>query len=198
MGENQNISEQTLLACISTGNEAAFRSLFDRYRGTIYTYALRLSEDRSLADEVVQDVFLKVWLKRKDLPAVTHFSAWPYAIARHRMFDMMKQQARELQTKETVQLEASANDNNAEVSLLEKEYQLLLRGALAQLSPRQQLIYNLSRNHGMKHEEIAHTLNISRHTVKTHLVHALRVIRDHITPYINTITIGLWLLGKIF
>ncbi|KAA2245467.1 RNA polymerase sigma-70 factor [Chitinophaga agrisoli] len=198
MGENQNISELSLLAGVATGNETAFRSLFDRYRGKIYSYALRLSEDTSLADEVVQDVFLKVWLKRKDLPAVENFNAWLYAIARHRMFDMMKQQAREIQTLEAVQLAAPDTGNNAELSLLEKEHQLLLKDALSQLSPRQQHIYHLSRHHGMKHGEIAHTLNISRHTVKTHLVHALRVIRQHITPYINSIILGSWLLENIF
>jgi RNA polymerase sigma-70 factor (ECF subfamily) len=198
MGDKQNISEQLLLAGIAGGDEGAFRILFDRYRGRIYTYALRLSEDRSLADEVVQDVFMKVWLKRVDLPAVENFSAWLYAVARHRMFDMMKQQAREMQAKEMAQQEPPAGINDAELSLLEKEQQVLLQHALARLSPRQQLIYNLSRNHGMKHEEIAHTLNISRNTVKTHLVHALRVIRDHITPYINTIIIGTWLLKFFF
>jgi RNA polymerase sigma-70 factor (ECF subfamily) len=198
MVHKQNISDQTLLASISSGNETAFRCLFDRYRGRIYTYALRLSEDTAMADEVVQDVFLKVWLKRKTLPEVENFSAWLYAIARNRMFDMMKQQAREMQTRETALQKEAPGANNAELSLLEKEQQLLLREALAKLSPRQQLIYNLSRNRGMKHEEIAHTLNISRNTVKTHLVHALRVIKDHISPYINTIVTGICLLAKFF
>lgn len=198
MVEKQDISDQSWLAAISTGDEAAFRCLFDRYRGRIYTYALRLSENTSLADEVVQDVFLKVWLKRKDLPGIENFSAWLYAIARNRLFDMMKQQAREQQTRESVQQEVAPSANNAELSLLEKEQQVLLRDALAKLSPRQQLIYNLSRNRGMKHEEIAHTLNISRNTVKTHLVHALRVIKEHISPYINAFIIGISLLAKFF
>jgi len=198
MVDKQEISDQTWLSAISNGDEAAFRCLFDRYRGRIYTYALRLSENTSLADEVVQDVFLKVWLKRTDLPGIENFSAWLYAIARNRMFDMLKQQARELQTWESVQTNHFPHVNNAELSLLEKEQQVLLRDALAKLSPRQQLIYNLSRDQGMKHEEIAHTLNISRNTVKTHLVHALRVIKDHIRPYINTLIIGLSLLAKFF
>jgi RNA polymerase sigma-70 factor (ECF subfamily) len=198
MVQKQDISDQTLLAGISTGDEVAFRCLFDRYRGRIYTYALRLSENTSLADEVVQDVFLKVWLKRTDLPGVENFNAWLYAIARNRMFDMMKQQAREQQTRESVLQEGESYANNAERSLLEKEQQVLLRDALAKLSPRQQLIYNLSRDRGMKHEEIANTLNISRNTVKTHLVHALRVIKDHISPYINAIVIGISLLAKFF
>lgn len=198
MVEKQDISDQSWLAAISTGDEAAFRCLFDRYRGRIYTYGLRLSENTSLADEVVQDVFLKVWLKRKDLPGIENFSAWLYAIARNRLFDMMKQQAREQETRESVQQEAAPPVNNVELSLLEKEQQVLLRDALAKLSPRQQLIYNLSRNRGMKHEEIAHTLKISRNTVKTHLVHALRVIKDHISPYINTLITGIGLLTKFF
>ncbi|WP_298737775.1 RNA polymerase sigma factor [uncultured Chitinophaga sp.] len=198
MVQKQDISDLTLLAGISAGDEAAFRCLFDRYRGRIYTYALRLSENTSLADEVVQDVFLKVWLKRKDLAAIENFSAWLYAIARNRMFDMLKQQAREQQTRDTVQQEGGHYANTTELHLLEKEQQLLLRDALAKLSPRQQLIYNLSRDHGMKHEEIANTLKISRNTVKTHLVHALRVIKDHISPYINALMIGISLLAKFF
>ena len=108
MVQKQDISDQTLLAGISTGDEVAFRCLFDRYRGRIYTYALRLSENTSLADEVVQDVFLKVWLKRTDLPGVENFNAWLYAIARNRMFDMMKQQARSAGNHERTDSRATA------------------------------------------------------------------------------------------
>jgi len=68
--------------------------------------------------------------------------------------------------------------NIVEDQILTKENERRLQLALDHLSPQQKLIFTLSRHQGMKHEEIASRLNISRNTVKTHLVHALKTLRD--------------------
>ena len=170
--------EKAFLLQTAEGNEQAFRVIFDAYRPRIYSFALHVTEDTSLADEIVQETFLRVWLHRQKLPGVLHFNAWLYSIARNQVFDALKAIAKARTAAASMPVPASVN--NVDESIADKEYAHLLQEAIGQLSGRQQLIYHLSRDTGIQHAEIAGRLNISRHTVKTHLVHALKSIRKYL------------------
>ncbi len=115
---------------------------------------------------------------RQKLPEVVHFNAWLYSIARNQVFDALKTMARERAFHAS--LPEGAGVNTTEELLRHKEYEQLLRQAVQQLPERQQQIYHLSRDAGIRHAEIAGRLNISRNTVKTHLVHALKSIRKYL------------------
>ena len=174
------LNEKELLSCVAAGDESAFRKIYDTYRPKIYTYALRLTEHESIADDIIQDVFLKVWVNRHSLINITNFNAWLYAIARNHMADAMKAIAKERTSHKQWGQAIPIGINPVEEAMADKENQHLLQQALNQLSPQQRLIYNLTRDAGAKHAEIAGQLNISRNTVKTHLVHALRTIRTYL------------------
>jgi RNA polymerase sigma-70 factor (family 1) len=171
-------NENELLARLTKGDEKAFGTIFHHYRQKIYSYAFHLCRDRHQADELVQETFLKVWLHRDKLSQVIRFDNWLFTIARNQVFDMLKDMARE----EAFRRQAAGNlqptANVVEEQLLSRENEVRLREAVDQLPPRQKLIFTLSRHKGLKHEEIADELQISRHTVKTHLVQALKALRD--------------------
>lgn len=172
--------EKELLSCIAAGDESAFRKIYDSYRPKIYAYALHLTEHESLADDIIQDVFLKVWINRHSLVNITNFNAWLYAIARNHIADAMKAIAKERISHKQWGRIIPMGSNHVEEAMADKENQYLLQQALSKLSPQQRLIYHLTRDAGAKHAEIAGQLNISRNTVKTHLVHALRSIRTYL------------------
>jgi RNA polymerase sigma-70 factor (family 1) len=178
-------NEKQLLSEIAAGDEFAFREIFDYYRKPIYAYAVQLLKNEAMADEIVQDVFLKVWMHRDRLTTILHFRAWLYSVARNGMIDAFKQQMKEASFKKTALLTVVSNET--EEHLREKEYDQLVNEAVESLSPKQQLIYNLSRKKGLKHEEIASQLNISTNTVKTHLVNALRAMRKHLAPHLHVL-----------
>ena len=184
-------NEKRLLSEIAAGDEFAFREIFDYYRRPIYAYAMHLLKNEVLADEIIQDVFLKVWLQRDQLNGILHFRGWLYTVARNKMIDALKFQMRENTFKNAAQLAVITNET--EELLLEREYDHLVDEAIDALSPKQQLIYNLSRKKGLKHEEIASQLNISTNTVKTHLVQALRTMRKHLLPHLHLAVISLYL-----
>jgi RNA polymerase sigma-70 factor (ECF subfamily) len=148
-------NEKELLSFIAAGDESAFR-------------------------KIIQDVFLKVWINRHSLVNITNFNAWLYAIARNHIADAMKAIAKERTSHKQWGRVIPIGSNQVEEAMADKENQYLLQQALNQLSPQQRLIYNLTRDAGAKHAEIAGQLNISRNTVKTHLVHALRTIRTYL------------------
>ncbi len=171
-------NETDLLALVAEGNEKAFGILFHHYRPRIYSYAFNLFRNINLADELVQDVFLKVWLNRHKLPHILKFESWVFIIARNQVFDTLKLLAREASARKQMASLLDPEANLVEDHVLTKENEVRLQHALDHLSPQQKLIFTLSRHQGMKHEEIASQLNISRNTVKTHLVHALKTLRD--------------------
>src|SRR3569833_308441 len=88
-------NETDLLALVAEGNEKAFGLLFHHYRPRIYSYAFHLFRNINLADELVQDVFLKVWLNRDKLPHILKFESWVFIITRNQVFDTLKLLARE-------------------------------------------------------------------------------------------------------
>lgn len=183
-------SGKGLLDKVANGDEEAFKLLYDHYRQKIYAYACHLTSSTILADEVVQEVFLKVWLNRHKLPEISNFNAWLYTITRNHLFDALKRTARETINRKALLREIPDAVSNADDIVLNKENDKLLQQALARLSSQQQIIYHLSRNQGMKYDEIARQLQIAPNTVKVHIVNALRTIRE----YIRFHTVHLFLL----
>ena len=174
-------NEKELLSRIATGDETAFRVIYDNYRRKIYAYTIRLTESEAIADDIIQDVFMKVWVNRQSLEGIDNFNAWLHTVARNHIADVMKIIAKaRVSHQQWAQKAVNGITNNTEESIADKENQQLLQQALNRLSPQQRLIYHLTRHEGTKHADIAGQLQISRNTVKTHLVHALRSIRNYL------------------
>jgi RNA polymerase sigma-70 factor (family 1) len=176
-------NENDLLARVAEGDEKAFALIFHHYRRRIYSYAYHISGSSAQADELVQDVFLKVWLYRDKIPHILRFDNWLFTIARNQVFDMLKSMAREASLRRQIAGLPAPDANPVEDRMLTRENEQQLQRALDKLSPRQKQIFTLSRNEGLKHEEIASQLHISRHTVKTHLVQALKTLRNLLSVF---------------
>ncbi|MFT3825314.1 MAG: sigma-70 family RNA polymerase sigma factor [Chitinophagaceae bacterium] len=160
-------------------DETAFRQLFDLYRDNIYTTILRITGQDWLAEEVVLDSFLKVWLKRTELPQIANFGGWLYTIASRLAINALKDitQHKERQTEMPV-AELSGNLPSGESLLLVKEYQHILREAVQSLSGRQLQAWELIKEQGMKRDEAARIMQVSPETVKYHFELALKKVRS--------------------
>lgn len=173
--ELNTYNERELLLSLAQGNDNAFAGLFHHYRHRIYAIAFRLLGSTSQAEDTVQDVFLKMWLKRQELHEVSHFKAYLFTVTRNHIFTALKLLARE-QLMES-ELSATMVHNIKEAAIIQKEYEQILRNAIAQLPPQQELIYKLSKEEGLKRNEIADRLQLSPETIKVHLANAMRSIR---------------------
>ncbi|WP_161964236.1 RNA polymerase sigma factor [Chitinophaga flava] len=171
--------ESELLLLVAEGDQQAFTVLVKRYRRNVYTTALKLLHQPVLAEEVLQDVFLKVWLKRAELPEVTHFPAWLNGVARNTIYTAFHRSLKEKVSPVGVLEENIQADNNAEDPLLDKEYTQLLDKAVSRLPLRQQQTYRLIRQEGFKRAEVAAMLGVSPETVKFNLDEANRKVRAY-------------------
>lgn len=176
-------NEKELLLRVSSGDQSAFGELMRAYHTGIYYAAYRLSGDQWMAEEVVQDIFLKVWLNRSSLSEINNFSAWLITIAGNMTLNAIKQSLRKKND-----VKSWAADFYKEVHDSEPQHSYLtdiLQQALQRLSPRQREAYSLIKEQGYQRHEAATKMNVSPETVKTHLEQALRIIRAYCISRIN-------------
>lgn len=189
-------NEKVLLQEISSGNESLFAQLFDHYRPNIYTTVLRMTGSVQEAEEILQDTFLKVWLKRASLPDLANFGGWVYTIAENLTYNALKSKQRN--RSRTFQVDPDLgpfpfSSVTAEDHLLDKEYEVLLNTAIKQLPDKQQQTYILVKQEGMKREEAARALHISPETVKWNLNQAMRSIRAFCLAHLEILPLFLLL-----
>ncbi|MCX2452612.1 RNA polymerase sigma-70 factor [Pedobacter sp. PLR] len=181
IGLAPGFTERELLHLVAAGDERAFNSLFEMHQQLIFNIAHKLTQSRPKAKEIVQDVFLKVWMKRLDLKDVENFGAYLNRIARNQSIDVLRKIAREaLRNVELKETEMETGVRNTEDTIQYHETAKLLQQAVESLSPQQQKVYRLCQEQGLKYEEAAKELGISEGTVHTHMKHALRNIRVYL------------------
>jgi RNA polymerase sigma-70 factor (ECF subfamily) len=194
---DNTISEKQLLLKVASGDEQAYRQLFHLHWDNIYNVALALTKSVELAEDMVQDIFLKIWQKRTQFVGIERFEDYLFIMARNHIYTELKKRSREDNFRDQIRDYFETSQNNADISLLTKETQEMIAKAVDQLTPQQQLIYGLSRDQGLSHEEIAEKLNISRNTVRNHIVQSLKTIRGYLQEHTNGWLLVLCLL-KIF
>lgn len=176
---------------IAQGDQTAFRSLFETYWDHLYTVAMLLTKSETFSEDIVQDVFVKIWNKREELAGIEKPENYLFIIARNQIYNVMKQQKREVQYRKYVLDWFEAANDSPENNLLFKESAQLLHQAVGQLSSHQQAVYKLTREQGLSYEDTAKTLNISTSTVRNHMVNSLKIIREylktHASPLVFTI-----------
>jgi len=166
---------------VAEGNESAFAELFKYYGSQLNGYILNITKSPPLTEEMVQDVFLKIWLNRTSLTEVDSFKSYLFVIARNYTFDCLKQINRKKKyEKEWITIVSNDHQNRLAETPTEKSYKKI-EEAVKLLPPRQKKIYNL-RAQGIKQAEIAEGLNISVETVKKHMFLAMRFLKNQIKP----------------
>jgi RNA polymerase sigma-70 factor (ECF subfamily) len=180
-----NNDEKALLMRIAEGDEKAFTQLFKLYYNLLGDFIIRITESQQLTQEIVQDVFLKIWINRQSLAQVNCFKAYLFVIAKNHAFNCLKQIAREKNRQklwEHTVLNLATHDT-AEPGA--EDATQLIDQAVELLPPQQKNVYLLSRKEGISHAGIAQRLNISHETVKKHMVLALRFLRNHLRTNTN-------------
>jgi RNA polymerase sigma-70 factor (family 1) len=173
----EKYEEFTLLAMLAQDSEYAFQLLFDRYRNRIYRVAISYVKSPILAEEIVQDVFLKVWFQRKEIRKLRSFEAWLFTVSKNYVLNYLKKLAGEWKARENWVMQLDLSENTTDALIRTSQFRQLLHDAVCQLPEQQQRVYRLAKEEFLSYEEIAFQLKISPLTVKTHMARALEAIR---------------------
>lgn len=172
-------NEKELLTLVSKGDEAAFAIIFRRHHRKIYQVARMLTGSEPMAEELVQEVFLKVWAKRESLSGIDNLEAWLFIVARNDALKALKRSVRLHEIHCEIKEEATVT-NETEELIQFRNFRELLNEAVDRLPPRQQTAWRLSKDAGLNREEIAERMQIRPDTVKEHMAMALKNIRAYL------------------
>ncbi len=167
---------------LSTGDEDAFRRLFHQYTPSLYLSVLQIVKQEQVAREIVQEVFFKVWQKKEAFATIEQPAGWLFRVASNLSINFLRKQAAQYRWMESMKKNESFTNETLE-QLSFKDLQQIVHEAIDHLPPKRKLIFQLSREQGLSHAEIAGKLNISRSTVKNQLVIALSFIQDAINRH---------------
>ncbi|WP_168196302.1 RNA polymerase sigma-70 factor [Echinicola soli] len=176
----EKYSDQDLLLLIKEGNTSAFDELFIRHWETLYLKSFSLLRDPATCEDIVQDVFLKIWQNRNAIQ-ISHFNSYLQASARNAAFKVLAKQkleTRHLNTISTLELLYHAED---EMDANELESQIM--ASLEHLPERCREVFVLSRFKNMSNSEIAKRLMLSNRTVENQLYRAIKHLRE-VLPYL--------------
>lgn len=171
------LSDEQLFTFLEADSEAAFNVLFERYRNKLYYYILRHVKSPEIAEEIVIDIFTKLWNGRKLASHIHEPAAFFHKVAYYKAMDFLRTTARHARLQQAYidRMEQVAEKKPDEL-LIDTEARELLVRAINQLPPQRKLIYQMSREEGLSHEEIAQILNLSRSTVNNAIVAASQSI----------------------
>lgn len=157
------------------GDLEAFREVFHAYSDRVYAVAFRIHKNKEQAEEVVQEVFLKLWQNRADID--DHRSLWPllFVIAKRICFNQLRSMRYDTQAQKEwfYRMEAATDEHQHSL----REMERLLRDSVFHLPPRQRQVWIMSREEGKSHKQIAQELGISPNTVKNNLVQTLKTLK---------------------
>ena len=178
MKKDDVYTERLLITQLKEGNAKAFRKVFDTYRNHVYAYSFSLLKDKLSAEEIVQDVFLKIWLNRFNLNPELSFRSYIFTITKNLTFNSISKASNYKKLKGELSFKTQNSYSPIEDLIHDKEYDRLKQEALNSLPAKRKKVFELSRIEGMSYMEISQELGISIQTVKNHMSKALNNMSD--------------------
>lgn len=175
---NTLFNESELLAGLAKGDERAFEKLYYHFSPRLFSFVDKMVRNRRITEEIIQEVFIQLWTKRRHLAAVVHPTSYIFHMASNKTLDYQRKIASNKRLLEKVIASSTEFHNETEEQLVYNESAAIVREAIAALPKQRRIIYELSRTEGLSHEQIAEQLGISKSTVANQMVSALKQIRS--------------------
>jgi len=177
MQKKEQICDFELISRIKEGDESAFRIVFDLYSSKLYAFSYRFLKEKEPCQEVVQEAFLNLWINRAKLDNQYPIAPYLYTITRRLTLNVLRHVATSQCAMNKMWLNVKKESNETEEEVFLDDLSRFTEQVLSGMPKQQQLIFRMSRHQELSYDEIAEELNISRNTVKNHLVAALKTLR---------------------
>lgn len=185
-----SIDDRKLLAQMRAGEGNAFAVLFDRYYDALCAFAGGYTTSRTDAEEIVEDLFARLWELREQLEVRESLKSYLYTATRNRALNHMRASHAALRRLEDARMDAAPVAMGQPAPMLDEELQLAdfaraVARAVQELPARSRQVFLLHRQHGLTYAEIAAALEISPKTVENLLGRALKQLRARLAHYLR-------------
>lgn len=181
------MNDNRLLEGIKSGNASYYEEVFRKYYQSLCLFALKYVRGPDEAEEIVQEMFVKIWQKKESLAVTTSLKSYLYQAVRNACLNHLKHINVKLEyQKRAIDTSSTANAGDTLVAL---ELEARITETLNKLPPERKKIFLMSRNEGLKYREIAEKLNISIKTVENQMSKALQFLKTELMDFLSVITL---------
>ncbi|WP_294627817.1 RNA polymerase sigma factor [uncultured Bacteroides sp.] len=174
-----------LLRQISEGNTSCFEKMYKRYFEKCYSIALYFVQSPSSAEDVLSEVFLSLWSKRKYLKEVKEWDSYLFMTVKNHAVTFLEknQQQDNLSSIDQYTIEIAESELTPEEKLLKKDMEENMQQAIRQLPEKTRIVYCMVKEKYMSYKQISEILNISERTVNAHMTTAIRKLTESLQKY---------------
>lgn len=183
MSSPSSTNDRILLVKLRDGNEKAFDYFYQKYSLQIYRKIYKMTKVPSMSEELLQDVFVRIWDKRHLIDPDKPFKSYLYQIAQNIIYDFYRKVAREERLKNEIKSIFDEAENFTEDGINLKDTKQILSHAIENLPPQQKLVFTLCKIEGKTYDEVSTTLGISNSTINGHIVKATKSIKNFMFKY---------------
>jgi RNA polymerase sigma-70 factor (ECF subfamily) len=177
-----SFSDVELTDLLKSGDQAAFTEIYNRYKALLYIFAYKRMGQKEEARDVIHELFLSLWAKRETLQITVGLLPYLYTAVRNRIMDIVSHQHVASRYIDQFQEYIDAGNSPTDHLVRHKQLLLLIEKEIALLPQKMKLVFELSRNSNMTRKEIAMELQLSEETVKSHMHHALKILKGKLGP----------------
>ncbi|WP_069658881.1 RNA polymerase sigma factor [Arcticibacter eurypsychrophilus] len=172
-----SISDSELVVLLKQDSKEAYTEIYDRYHGILYAFAYKKLNDREEAKDLIHELFLLLWERRSFLDVKLGLSAYLFTAVRNRVLNLIKHKKISSAYVESFQQYMDNNLFAADELLQQKELTAFIEKEIQALPYKMRQVFELSRKDHYSRGEIAQELNLSEETVKSHMHHAIKILR---------------------
>lgn len=169
-----------MLLRIQKGDEVAFELVFYRYKGKLYDFIRRILPAEEDVENLVQEIFTRLWLRREQLDPAKSLNAFLYTMARNEVFGHLRKQLVRRRYLEELKFSLNESTEDAGQKLEYEELKTLVNQLIGMMPEKRRVIFELSRNDSLSYKQIAFQLGISENTVDTQIRKALAFLKENL------------------
>lgn len=196
-----NNMDAELVCQLKKGNREAFDRIYEKYHQALYRNIFKITKSSEATEDILQDVFVTLWEKRKQLDENKTVAGWLFVISFNKSVNHTKKELKKNNLRSHLEVAYSQRQDDIDNKEIYEQQYDLLQNAIAQLSPQKQKIFILCKMEGKTYEEAAKALNISKHTVKEYLSAAMSLVKEYVRnhpEYMKIVGISAYLLLTIW
>ena len=177
----------TLLERLKEADQKAFKTIYGQFHAKVYAFSFSYVKDAEYAQEITQQVFVRLWEKRQRLSTAKPLEAQIFTITRNLIIDNLRKQGRDKDLKANYLLTLPTKDNKTESDLLFSEYQQQVNQLIDGMPSRRKTIFRMNKLDGRSMDEIAKLLSISPKTVDAHIQLAVKDLRKKLASILHVL-----------
>ena len=198
MTESPFYNEKLLLAAVARGDRKAFNQLYAAHIDNVYHYIYLFTKSREETEELLQEVFVKIWEKRERLTEIESFKGYLFRAAKNTLISNIRHMKVRHRVLSEIRRSKDSSQHITEDDVAYKEYYRVVQKAVEMLPPKRKLIFQLNTESGLSHDEIAEKLQITKSVVKNQLYKAYDFVRQHLAQHGAGPVTLIILIGAVF